>query len=59
MFKLRKKYGMVLAMTIDNNGERHQCSVITAKIWRIAVLEEGNMEIVSADDMREFINQRK
>ncbi len=36
---------MVLAMTqVDN--ERHQCSVITAKILRIAVLKEGKYEII-------------
>ncbi len=47
---------------MDNNVEkRHQCSVITAKILAKCRFrkEEGNMKLLSADDMRKFINQRK
>ncbi len=52
---------MVLAMTLDNNVEKTSMFPDNCQDFkRIAVLERrGNMKLLSADDMREFINQRK
>ncbi len=47
---------------MDNNVEKiDQCSVITAKILANCRFRKrrGNMKLLSADDMREFINQKK
>ncbi len=64
MFKLWKVWHGLAMTHMDNKFKRHQCSARgkanCQDFWRIAVLERrGSMKLLSADDMREFINQRK
>ncbi len=62
MFKLVEVWHGLSHDPMDNNVEKDiiKFSDNCQDFWRIAVLERrGNMKLLSADDMREFINQRK